>query len=105
MYSLYTAFDKEFVYTYLALKWSTKHFRGGSRIFIFGEAQKIMTRMPITSAKSLTARVQGAVKGPGSSRVLDALSFYLSLIFKRFNTKWNIKNIVPHQPLHFEENI
>ena len=33
------------------------------------------------SAKSLAAGVQGPLKGPGSSRVIDALWCYLSLIF------------------------
>ena len=38
---------------------------------------------------SLTAGVQGPLKGHGSSEVLDALSCYLSLIFKHSDTKWN----------------
>ena len=33
----------------------------------------------------------GPFKGPGSSRVLDALSCYLSLIFKHPDTKWKTK--------------
>ena len=39
------------------------------------------------SLKSLTAGVQGPLKVPGSPRVLDALSCYLSLIFKHSDTK------------------
>ena len=38
----------------------------------------------ITSAKSLAARVQGPLKGPGSSGVLDALWCNLSLILGAF---------------------
>ena len=39
------------------------------------------------SAKLLTTRVQGPLKGPGGSRILDALSCYLSLILKHSDTK------------------
>ena len=38
----------------------------------------------ITNAKSLAARVQGPLKGPGSSGVLDALWCNLSLIWGAF---------------------
>ena len=49
-------------------------------------------RMHITSArgrsaKSLTAGVQGPLKGPGSTGALDALSCYLSLDLKHYDTK------------------
>ena len=40
----------------------------------------------ITSAKSLAAGVQGPLKGPGSSRVVEALWCYLSLIFYHMTT-------------------
>ena len=43
------------------------------------------------SPKSLTAWVQGSLMGPGSSRVFDALSCFLSLIFEHSDTKWDNK--------------
>ena len=42
------------------------------------------------NAKSFTAGVQG--RGHGSSRVLDALSCYLTRILKYSDTKWDTKN-------------
>ena len=48
--------------------------------------QKIMKR------KSLTAGVQGPLEGPRCSRVLHALSCYLSLFFfKHSDKKWDTK--------------
>ena len=48
------------------------------------------------SAKSLAAWVQGPLKGPGSSRVVEALWCYLSLIFYHMTTlnelHFNYKN-------------
>ena len=44
-------------------------------------------------SKSLTAEVQGPLMGPGSSRVLDDLSSYLSLILKHSDTKLDLINI------------
>ena len=35
--------------------------------------------------------MQGSLKGPGSCRVLDALSCYLSLISKHSDVKWDFK--------------
>ena len=43
------------------------------------------------SPKFLTAGVHGLLKGPGSSRVFEALSCYLSLILKHSYTKWDTK--------------
>ena len=41
----------------------------------------------ITSATSLSAGVQGLLEGPSSSKVLDSLSCYLSLIWKHSDPK------------------
>ena len=58
-----------------------KHPWGGG-----GGAEK-MCATHITSVKSLTIRIQGLLKGPGSTRVLDALSYYLILLLKHSDTK------------------
>ena len=55
-------------------------------------------RTRITSARrnipsTVGVHCIGPLKGPGSSRVLDALSCYLSLIFRHSDTKWDWKNI------------
>jgi len=42
----------------------------------------------IMCAKSLTAGVQGPLKGPGSSGVLDAIWCNLSLVLEHFCTKF-----------------
>ena len=74
--------------------------RGGSGIFKWrgggggGGMQKIMYAQSTSraqSVKSITAGIQGLLKGPGSSRVLDALSCYLSLILKHSVTKQDAK--------------
>ena len=49
---------------------------------------------PARSVKSIASGVQGLFKGPGSSRVLDDLSWYLSLILTHSDTKLDLKNIV-----------
>ena len=57
----------------------------------------VCVRTYMTSAKRgvpYKTGVQCILKGPGSSRVLDALSCYLSLIIKHSDTKWDKKNIV-----------
>ena len=56
--------------------------------------QKIM-RMYTTSAKSKVPYS----RGPGSSRVIDALSCYLSLTFKHSDTKWDKKTPIADQIL------
>ena len=46
-------------------------------------------------SKSLSAGVQGPLKGPGSSiGFINALSCYLSLIFKHSDTKLDLKKTV-----------
>ena len=53
-------------------------------------AQKLYARNAHSdheALKSFTTGVQGPFKGPGSSMVLDALSWYLSLILMYSNTK------------------
>ena len=55
-----------------------------------------MCEAHITSTKSLAAGVQGPLKGPGSSRVVEALWCYLSLIFYRMTTL---------NELHFNDKI
>ena len=60
-----------------------------------GGVQKIMHSQhtsQLQSAKSLSAEIHGWHKGPGSSRVLNALSCYLSLILKHSDTKRDSKN-------------
>ena len=42
---------------------------------------------PAQTPKSLTAGVQGPLKGPGSSQDFDAFLCYLILIFKAFSYK------------------
>ena len=55
-------------------------------------AQKILYAPRTSRApESLKAGVQGLPRGPGSSRALDAFSYYLSLIFKNSDTKGNKK--------------
>ena len=64
---------------------------GGGQMFMC--ARKLRARSP----KSLTAGVRNlyfaaGVKGPGSFRVLDALSCYSSLICRYSDTKWDTNN-------------
>ena len=61
------------------------YIRGESRIFKWGGGGVK------TTEKSLPAGVQGPLNGHGSSRVLDALSCYLSLILKHSDTKRDTK--------------
>ena len=49
------------------------------------------------SPKSLTAGFRGPPKGFVSSPVFDALSCYLSLIFKHSDTKWGYKKTKKHR--------
>ena len=78
------------------------YYRGGSRIFIGGGGggAKDYVRPRTSWARTWSlfdmARVQGLLKGLGSSRFFDALScyMYLSLIFKHFCIQTGIENIV-----------
>ena len=66
---------------------------GGGGTTDYARARTFMT-LRARNPKSLTARVQDPLEGPGSSRRgggVDALSCYLSLIFKHSNTKWDFK--------------
>ena len=62
-------------------------------------AQEIMSTQRTSQArsvKSLSAGVKGPLEGLGSSRVLDALSCYLSLILTHSDIKLGFKNVVSH---------
>ena len=60
---------------------------GGGVKIMCADARTSRARSP----KSLTAGVQTAL---AALKVFDALSYYLSLIFKHSDTKWDLKNIV-----------
>ena len=47
--------------------------------------------IPTATCEVLYGRVQGPFKGPGSSRALDALLWYLSLIFTHSDAKLDKK--------------
>ena len=55
-----------------------------------------MREAHITSVTSLTAGVQGPLKGPGSSGILDAIWCNLSLVLEHFgkNIMTNISEII-----------
>ena len=51
------------------------------------------------SVKSLSAGVNVPLKSPGSPRVLDALSCYVSLILTHSDTKQGLKNVIGQKSL------
>ena len=59
-------------------------------VFFFGGGAEYVREADITSAKSLAAGVQGPLKGPGSSGVIDALWCNLSLILDHLQFGWNL---------------
>ena len=77
-------------------------YQGRIQDFQIEGAQKIINNLILCtqrtfrprSMKSFTTGVQDPFKGPGSSRVLDALSWYLSLILTYSDTKMDLKDIV-----------
>ena len=85
-----TKFNKKKKYIYLTLTrvlhWSESC--PGALVFAGLRRQAMCAKRTsrARSAKSLAAGVQGPLKGPGSSRVLDALWCYISLILNHFTT-------------------
>ena len=71
--------------------------RGGSRILIWGargDTKDYVRALVHCEGEFPYGRGPGLTKGPRSSRVLEALLCYLSLIFKHSDTKWNLKTVV-----------
>ena len=71
--------------------------QGRIQDFYFGLVQTVMCAHTHHERKAhspnIQPKVQGQRNGYGSSRVLDAVSCYLSLIFEHSDTKWDLKTM------------